>query len=78
MQAYGKFSGTQDQAATFKKQVVPVTGGAASSSKVLPWADLHTVKAASPGAAGHYTVRAGDTVYQVMRVTGVAVPELIR
>ena len=79
MQAYGKFSGTQDQAATFKKQVVrPLQVEPASSSKVLPWADLHTVKAASPAAAGHYTVRAGDTVYQVMRVTGVAVPELIR
>ena len=84
MQAYGKFSGAPDQTALFKKQVVrPLQVAPATSSQVLPWADLHTVKAvkltkATSPAADQYTVQAGDTVYQVMRVTGVSVPQIIR
>jgi LysM repeat protein len=81
MQAYGKFSGTKESALAFQKQVVrPLQVAPATSGKVLPWADLNTVKVASKAvvSAERYKVQPGDTVYQVMRVTGVPVPEIIR
>lgn len=51
------------------KRARPVSSGA------LPWSDLHT----TPGkSAAGYRVKTGDTVYEVMRQTGVPVKTIIR
>lgn len=85
MQAYGKFSGKGEIApatplianvttTTVAKQ--PVfrkaswkAAAPSASTTALPWADLPT---------GTYTAKAGDTVYAVMRNTGVHVNKIIK
>lgn len=54
----------------------PLQQGVVASNRVLPWDDLHIDK--NNKTSGTYTVQTGDTVYQVMRVTGVPVRQLIR
>lgn len=54
----------------------PLQQGVVTSNRVLPWDDLHVDKNNQTG--GTYTVQKGDTLYQVMRVTGVPVWQLIR
>lgn len=63
MQAYSKFSGKN---ASVSSKAKPAT---TRVSNALPWADLHS---------GTYQVKAGDTVYEAMRQTGVSVKKLIR
>ena len=53
-----------------------VKRGRAASVGALPWADMNT-HAAGKGSAV-YRVRGGDTVYEVMRQTGVPVKTIIR
>ena len=83
MQAYSKFSGksasvdadtkASPRAAVSVKQAAlkqpASTPAAAPVGKALPWADLHS---------DTYHVKAGDTVYEAMRQTGVPVKKLIR
>jgi soluble lytic murein transglycosylase-like protein len=85
MHAYQKFSGSKDTgisqpapAVTSSKPVKAAFKPAAADVRVeaippsgsaLPWPDLKPVS---------YTVKAGDTVYEAMRQTGVPVKKLIR
>lgn len=72
MQAYRKFSGKSAGAEVSVKQATFKTlekSAAKLVSHGLPWADLHT---------GTYQVKAGDTVYEAMRQTGVPVKKLVR
>jgi hypothetical protein len=52
---------------------------AAAADGILPWSDLPVHSAASSRNAGaaHYVVNAGDTVFEVMRRTGVPVNTII-
>lgn len=45
------------------------------SGRALPWADMHP---GSGDGVANYRVKAGDTVYEVMRQTGVPVKNIIR
>lgn len=45
------------------------------SGRALPWADMHS---GSGNGVASYQVKAGDTVYEVMRQTGVPVKNIIR
>lgn len=89
MKAYGKFSGGKSKAfvaskaykpsretakaatgkAVYKTTAEPAVGS--KQNKALPWQDLRN-------AASTYRVKQGDTVYEVMRQTGVPVKTLIR
>lgn len=72
MQAYRKFSGNSVNTAVSVKQVALKTAAKSPATPVghgLPWADLHT---------NAYQVKTGDTVYAVMRQTGVSVKKLVR
>lgn len=72
MQAYSKFSGKSASAGvTVKRAALKTTAKPATTlvSNGLPWADLHN---------GTYQVKAGDTVYEAMRQTGVPVKKLVR
>ncbi|MBJ6611660.1 MAG: transglycosylase SLT domain-containing protein [Candidatus Thiothrix moscowensis] len=88
MQAYHKFSqgrGSQPMKAVFTQPVaratqkpLPVAKPAVrtwrASAQALPWADMGKVAQRT----GSYQVQAGDTVYEVMRQTGVPVKDIIR
>ncbi len=72
MQAYSKFSGNSTSAAVRVKQAAlkpPEKPATTLVNHGLPWADLHT---------DTYQVKAGDTVYEAMRQTGVPVKKLVR
>ncbi len=62
------------QSSRGSQQIVrPLQVAQMEADKVLPWDDLH-----AGAAGGHYQVQTGDTVYQVMRETGVSVQRLIK
>lgn len=65
------------KAAYVTKQAVITKRSAPVSDSALPWADLHTTSGTGNSTAG-YRVKAGDTVYEVMRQTGVPVKTIIR
>ncbi|OQX15016.1 MAG: hypothetical protein BWK73_07975 [Thiothrix lacustris] len=73
MQAYSKFSGKNASAGVSVKQPIALKTSAKSSTTLvghgLPWADLQR---------DTYQVKAGDTVYEAMRQTGVPVKQLVR
>ncbi len=61
------------------RAIITAPQPAAASDNILPWADLpaHSAGSSRTASAAQYIVNAGDTVFEVMRRTGVPVKTII-